>query len=147
MTVQSAADKKEEFEASQNKVKQQLQDDQRRLYEDSDPSKSSQLPPGFAQSLPDFQKHRNELFDKACKAAKEVFQEKNLQYNDAISETGVLGAAVELVGITARFKALVIKNSRHGRDTKKELLEIAKDSLVYSNILMQMISEENWDGD
>ena len=89
---------------------------------------------------------RDAQFHRAIVACEKLFQDKNRQYGDAISETGVLGSAVELVGIVARFKKLVIRDSSSGSNFKKNLMEIAKDAVIYSVIMMVMISENNWNG-
>lgn len=94
----------------------------------------------------DFERH-SDTFKTICASSHRLFRRKNYEYRDTIVETGVLGAAVELVGIAGRLKALVLKNRDHGRSHRDELIDILKDAHNYANIALMMLAEENWDGD
>lgn len=84
-----------------------------------------------------------EIFDKVI----DLFRHKNTTYRDAIRRTGLLGASVELVGISARLEALVIKDPSHGAENATILEDILLDAFVYSGIALQMLQEENFDGE
>jgi hypothetical protein len=98
----------------------------------------AQIDPGTADRLP--------VYDKACAASRAVFVERNQQYGDSISSTGVLGATVELIGNTARLKQLVLKAQDAGASNQDQIIEIAKDLHNYADILLMMIAEDNWKG-
>jgi hypothetical protein len=89
---------------------------------------------------------RDVQFDEACKSGCELFRVRNRQYNDAISETGVIGVSVELIGVVARLKGLVLHNPTHGRDKQESLRNVAIDLHNYANILAMMLDDENWEG-
>jgi hypothetical protein len=76
----------------------------------------------------------------------ELFKKKNSQYGDSIGRTGVLGAAVELVGIVYRIFSMVIKNKTHGREHKMSLRDVFSDIHNYSTIALMMLEDDNWDG-
>lgn len=77
----------------------------------------------------------------------DLFVEKDVEYRDAISACGVLGASVEILSLGYRLQSLAIKNSTHGRDRAETIRKLAPDVLVYGAILMMMLEDENWDGD
>lgn len=86
------------------------------------------------------------LYDKVDSLCREMFVEKNTQYDNAIVETGVLGAAVEIIGLQRRVRALVLKSTDHGRAEKDALADLLKDLHVYSNIALLMLADDNWSG-
>lgn len=90
---------------------------------------------------------RTVQFQKACRAGEKIFVEKNAQYGDTITATGVLGASVELIGTSARLKQLVLKSGDGGEAAKKELVDILKDIHNYANIALLMLAENNWTGE
>jgi len=85
-------------------------------------------------------------FDEICDAARELFIQKNgpEHYADSIADTGVIGAVVSVVGITARLKRMVIARPDAGKSLRDELVEIVKDLLVYAAIVGMMIMDDNW---
>ena len=90
---------------------------------------------------------RIEQFEDKCCECEELFLEKNVQYGDAITETGVLGAAVEFVGITGRLKNLVINSGDGGKAAdRKALRDILIDAHNYAIIGLMMLDEENFTG-
>jgi hypothetical protein len=89
---------------------------------------------------------RNEQFEKACGSSQKLFAEKNEQYGDSITTTGVLGAGVELVGLAARVKKLVVKAGDGGEANRDALIDILKDIHNYANIALLMLAEDNWTG-
>ena len=89
---------------------------------------------------------RTNQYDKAVAAAKKIFEEKNAQYGDSITATGVLGASVELVGTSARLRQMVIKDSTHGEAHREAVIDVLKDQINYAVIALMMLSESNWDG-
>ena len=91
-------------------------------------------------------RHHAINFANQCFEHLEVFKRKNQQYQNAIEETGVLGAATELVGCTSRLKGLVIRNPTHGRDQREAIYNAAQDAHNYANILLQMMEQDNWEG-
>ena len=89
---------------------------------------------------------RIETFDRACQAGKAIFLEKDAQYGSATSATGVLGATVEVVGIAARLKKLVMKSPDNGASNRADVVQIANDLHNYANILLIELSDNNWSG-
>ena len=87
------------------------------------------------------------LYDKIDALCRKMFVEKNTQYDDAIVETGVLGAAVEIIGLQRRLRALVLKSGDHGEADKEALADMLKDLHVYANIALLMIAADNWSGE
>ena len=78
--------------------------------------------------------------------ALELFGSKNRQYGNAIDETGLLGATVELVGITARLKQLVIRDSLHGRQESDKIRPVLLDAINYAAIAIYQLDRHNWEG-
>ena len=89
---------------------------------------------------------RNSTFDRVDAACKTLFVEKDKKYGHATVETGVQGAVVELVGITARLKQLVLRSADHGASEVAELAEILKDAHNYANIALMEMADDNWIG-
>lgn len=81
-----------------------------------------------------------------CNECRVTLVERNEQYGNAVEWTGVLGAAVECVGMTARLVQLVIRNSKHGRQDPKAVHNALLDIHNYSVIGLKMLSDENWEG-
>jgi len=109
--------------------------------------------PGYELDEVNFSKEEHKIledrlraYDETFFAARAHFMRKNLQYGNAIGETGVLGAVVEFVGITSRLKNLVLRSSDHGRSQKEKLQEILKDLVNYSLFSVMFLAEENWEG-
>ena len=99
---------------------------------------------------------RDSQFADNCMKALTIFQEKNREYDDAISETGLLGACVEIVGVAARLKPLIIRDpnfeQHFSKDPmtpgrKKDILNALHDLHNYTNIALMMIEDENWRGE
>lgn len=85
-----------------------------------------------------------ELFHEAIT----IFSEKNIEYGDAIRETGVIGSVTEIVGCSARLKRLVLRSKDHGRSNISSLRKnILMDVLIYSLITLMWLDEENWEGE
>ena len=101
-------------------------------------------PAPIPAAIPEWLTVRLKTFDQACAASKKIFEAKEIQYDDAIAATGVLGAAVEVISIATRIKKMVLKSGDGGQSSKKDLMELAKDLHNYSNILMIMAADENW---
>jgi hypothetical protein len=98
------------------------------------------------ETMPLFQQVRLEQYDRIVKVCRELFTEKNIQYGDSISECGVVGAAVSLNGINARFRNLIIRSNDGGEASRDDIIAIAKDSLVYSAAILMMVADGNWKG-
>lgn len=75
-----------------------------------------------------------------------LFAQRNAQYGDSTRETGVLGAAVELVAKQARMRELVLRRSDHGRGVKEEVRDTARDMVNYGLITLIWLELENWEG-
>lgn len=91
--------------------------------------------------------NRKDHFKLNCIDAGSVFEIKNEQYGDAIVETGVLGASVELIGAVARLRQLVLSPGDGGKHTdRKSLRNVFVDIHNYSNIALMMMEEDNWLG-
>lgn len=87
---------------------------------------------------------RETQFNEICSGSRKVFLQKNAEYGDAISRTGVLGAAVEIVGISARIEHIVLGQLDAGKSQRAKLIDIVKDLHNYANIMGIMIVDENW---
>ena len=86
-------------------------------------------------------------FDKFTTEGRKLFLQKNREYMDAIAECGLLGAAVEIISLGRRLRALVLKAEGHGRFNKSTLTKVIPDIQVYGAILQMMLEDENWDGE
>lgn len=87
---------------------------------------------------------------KISQQNRELFQLRNKQYGDAISRTGVLGAVVELVGVTARLEPLVLNNPGHfqiDETTLSQLENIFRDLSNYAIIAQIMLDDKNYTGE
>lgn len=89
----------------------------------------------------------SEKFKAICSKCGETFETKNKAYGDTIWKTGVLGAVVELIGATARLPQMVLRNSKHGRDIKENLLDVLLDIHNYAAIGIMMVDADNWEGE
>jgi hypothetical protein len=88
-------------------------------------------------------------FTRMCQDGLDVFTDRNKEYGDAIVETGVLGACVELVGATARLKVMVVKNPKWGVEPNFDragVLNCLLDIHNYANIGLMMLEENNLRG-
>lgn len=81
-----------------------------------------------------------------CEECRAVLVKKNEQYGNSIEATGLLGAVVECVGITARLVQLVIRNSKHGRQATAAIYNVLLDLHNYSTIAIDMLKKANWEG-
>jgi hypothetical protein len=91
-------------------------------------------------------KARVESFLLACKAGKEIFEEKNTEYGDSIRFGGVLAACYEIVGAAMRLPTLVFHAPDHGRSKSESLYNILVDIHNYANIAIMLMKEDNWEG-
>jgi hypothetical protein len=89
---------------------------------------------------------RNSTFDRVDAACKALFVERDAKYGHATVETGVQGAVVELVGITARLKQMVLRSADHGASQVEDLAQILKDAHNYANIALMEMADDNWIG-
>ena len=87
---------------------------------------------------------RSEQFDDIVAVAKELFLEKNKQYADSITRTGLLGAVVSVAGISARLEHMVLGSSDAGKSQEEAIKDIIKDLLNYAAIAGIKIMEDNW---
>lgn len=85
-------------------------------------------------------------FHNTCAQCEELFAEKNELYGNSIVETGVLGAVVELVGITARLKKIVLRSADAGEGEADKLQDILMDAHNYSGIALMMLNDGNFRG-
>ena len=86
-------------------------------------------------------------FETLCDLHEEIFIRKNAEYGNAIVETGVLGASIELVGAIARLRQLILSPGDGGEHTDHESLRnIFTDIHNYANIARMMMDEDNWTG-
>lgn len=91
--------------------------------------------------------HRVRVFRQLCRENQAVFEEKNKQYGDAIRLTGVLGAAIELIGCVNRLQQLVVKAPGHGRGNEEAIFNVLTDAHNYANIAAMMLEDQNWEGE
>ena len=92
---------------------------------------------------------RVEHFRSTCERAGSLFVTRNRQYGDAIKETGVLGATVELIAVVARLKVLILKDPATFQNDAVRLQQIYNafiDVHNYANIGAMMLDEGNWRG-
>jgi len=89
---------------------------------------------------------RVQLFDSACGAGKEIFLIRDAQYDGSTVATGVQGAVVEVVGISARLRKMVLKSPDRGESQAEEILKILEDLHNYACIAMMELSDGNWVG-
>lgn len=89
---------------------------------------------------------RVETFNRVCASCEKLFENKNEEYGDTITATGVLGASVELIGAVARLKKLVLQAQDGGKSNTSALADVFKDIHNYSNIALMMMNEDNWRG-
>lgn len=90
--------------------------------------------------------NRQDAFQNVCNCGFEIFVQKNKGYGDSISETGVIGAVTEICAKTARLRELVLRNSEHGAQDIRAVLDSLVDLHNYSNIGVMMLEEGNWVG-
>jgi len=79
-----------------------------------------------------------------------VFQRKNWEYGDAIAKTGVLGAAVEIVGVAARLETLILDQPADFEEEPGDLyaiLNVFLDLANYAIIGRIMMEEKNFRGE
>jgi hypothetical protein len=79
-------------------------------------------------------------------AALDLFRLKNEEYGNAIVLTGALGAAVALTGDVGKLRAMVIKNTGHGREAAWNVEDKFFDVLVQAMIGILMVRNQNWEG-
>jgi hypothetical protein len=95
---------------------------------------------------------RNEEFLKICEGCFGLFEIKNAEYQDTISATGVLGAVIELIGVAARLKPLILNNPNFeydfttDPDFRKSVGNVLMDLHNYSVIASIMFQNQNWRG-
>ena len=85
-------------------------------------------------------------FYDQCDKGQQLFKIKNVQYDNTIERTGVLGAVVELIGAVARLPVMVLREPTHGRKIKDKLIDVLLDIHNYASIALMMIESENWEG-
>ena len=99
------------------------------------------------KQVPEWHLKRLAQFDRACSAGKTIFDHKNLVYNDAFAEGGLLGVVIELRGLAKRLHHMVVKDSGHGSNTDQALiLELLKDLHNYSAMGMMTVADKNYVG-
>lgn len=76
----------------------------------------------------------------------DLFRRKNAEYDDAIEDTGVLGAVTALAGDVGKLRTLVVKNPTHGQNCGGNVKDKLRDVAVQAIIGIMMAEEENWDG-
>lgn len=89
---------------------------------------------------------RSTFYSVQCLKAKDVFIQRNEEYKSAFEGMGVLGSAVELIGLAGRLLAMVIWRPDNGKGAKDKVYDIMLDIHNFANIGMQMIEEDNWNG-
>lgn len=87
-----------------------------------------------------------EEFEDICADCEEIFIAKNEEYGNAIVETGLLGACVELVGTVARLKKLVLKSGNGGIESTEAIRNVLSDTHNYAVIGIMMMDSENFTG-
>lgn len=109
------------------------------------PSRSSDEPKAtVVTSGYEKQDARLKQFDQVVAGCRELFIEKNTQYSDAISRTGVLGSVVSIAGLSARLEHLVLAAPDAGKMQEEAVVDVIKDLLNYAAITGIMIMDDNW---
>jgi hypothetical protein len=85
-------------------------------------------------------------YDRIIAKSRAIFEDRNRRYGDAIVDTGLLGAVVNMAGDYGRLKKQVIRNPEHGRDCVEDVEDKCVDMLNYLVIAQMMIEEGNFDG-
>lgn len=87
-------------------------------------------------------------FQSHCELSLKTFTEKNAQYGDAVEETGLLGATIELIGCVARLRKLVLEvgGVPESEEDKRAIANALEDAHNYANIGIQMLYTKNWRG-
>ena len=88
----------------------------------------------------------NDEFREKCTEGQELFDVKNAEYGNAIEETGLLGASVEIIGGAARLKELVLKDPGKGANHQGSIRNVLIDLHNYANIALMMLDSENFHG-
>ena len=83
-------------------------------------------------------------YDEVVASSRKLFEEKNWQYADSISRTGVIGSVVAIAGLSARLEHLVLASSDAGKEEEEAIVDIIKDILNYAAITGVMIMSDNW---
>lgn len=83
---------------------------------------------------------------QVSKACAELFSRKNEEYGDTIHRTGVLGATVELIGVVARLRKLVLQSHDFGESKSDTLIDIFMDIHIYAGIALMMLDDKNFIG-
>ena len=91
-----------------------------------------------------FMAERLNQFDSIMQGCRELFEEKNSQYKDSISRTGVLGSVVAIAGLSARLEGLVLSDPNAAKDNEEAIVDVVKDIINYGVITGIMIMDDNW---
>jgi hypothetical protein len=78
--------------------------------------------------------------------ADEIFLQRNAVYRDSFRETGFYGAAVEIIGQTARLKGAVQSSPLVQASLRGTIRDILLDLINFAHIAIMMLDEENWLG-
>jgi hypothetical protein len=78
-----------------------------------------------------------------CSQCQDLFVDRNHAYGDAISDTGLLGAVVTLVGDTGRLRRLVLPVINVKLLNTKAIQDTLLDIHNYSAIALMMIEDNN----
>lgn len=98
------------------------------------------------ESLPTAVLHK-ERVTQIIERAVTLFSVKNVQYGNAISRTGVIGAVTALTGDIARLRQMVLRDCEHGRQDVDNVEDKLLDILVQAAIGILMVQEDNWLGE
>jgi hypothetical protein len=93
---------------------------------------------------PEFMSGRLAQFDAVMDGCRDLFEEKNSQYKDSISRTGVLGSVVAIAGLSARLEGLVLSAADAGESNEEAVVDVVKDIINYGVITGIMIMDTNW---
>lgn len=90
------------------------------------------------------QQERLVQYDQVVAGCRDLFDEKNFQYKDSISRTGVLGSVVAIAGLSARLEGLVLSAPDAGESNEEAIVDVVKDIINYGVITGIMIMDNNW---
>jgi hypothetical protein len=121
---------------------------------------ADQLPsvdPQPSSALEQRMQHRLVQWEQIVGEARQLFEERNRTYADAVAVNGLLGVMFESSAILARIRGLrplllreMYDHTRVGLPEEvlqKKIRNVYQDLLVYSFLALAMMDDENWVGE
>jgi hypothetical protein len=86
-------------------------------------------------------------FDRITKQCRELFDEKNREYNDSFRTCGLVGCVCQVIGCGSRLLAMVVQKPDHGQSKREKLIPILMDAFNYSLMSIMCIEDGNYSGE